>query len=86
MRDEKRTGVLDTHPAPRDRLKAVRAAGEPGVFHLEYPAKVLIQDFDKLCRVASDRLYQLNLGPAYETVEPVPTATLLARFAPENKG
>ncbi len=52
-----KTRWFDTHPCPNDRIRAVRALAEPGVFKLERPACELFADFDSLCRAATRKLY-----------------------------
>ena len=62
--DRARTGLFDTHPADRDRIR--RAAAEApgaGIFHLDGPATDLFRDFDALARDASYALYRSQLGP-----------------------
>jgi len=40
--EERKTGLFDTHPSDRDRVRAAAALNEPGVFRLEEPAAGLL--------------------------------------------
>ncbi len=73
----RRTRLLDTHPADADRIASVKRANDPGIFHFDQPARVLFADYDRLCRIASAHDYQSKLGRAYERIKLTPTDKLL---------
>ena len=56
-----KTGWLDTHPAPVDRVNAARAAAQPGIFTEEMPAQDLLENFRPLSRIATLAHYEDDL-------------------------
>ncbi len=56
------TGLFDTHPSTAARIRAVKKREEPGVFHCELPASVLLSDFRAASVKASYGHYQERLG------------------------
>lgn len=75
---ESRTGLLDTHPAHRDRIRAALARAEPGLIGIDAPATRLFADPDGLARSATRAFYRDELGIDVSTVTLVPAATLAA--------
>jgi Zn-dependent protease with chaperone function len=63
-----RTRVFSAHPSPGDRIRCARQAGEPGVFHLDYPASVLFTKFDVVSRQITHLHYTDDLGLQFEPV------------------
>jgi Zn-dependent protease with chaperone function len=63
-----RTRVFSTHPSPGDRIRRARQAGEPGVFHIDYPASVLFTKFDVVSRQITHLHYTDDLGLQFEPV------------------
>lgn len=61
-----RTGLFHTHPSPGDRIRRARQAGEPGVFHLDYPASVLFTKFDIVSRQITHLHYTDDLGLRFD--------------------
>jgi len=61
-----RTGVFHSHPSPGDRIRRARQAGEPGVFHLDYPASVLFTKFDIVSRQITHLHYTDDLGLRFD--------------------
>jgi Zn-dependent protease with chaperone function len=79
MIDESKTGLLDTHPADKDRIAAARQENAPGVFRLELPAAVLFTDFETLSKNVTWDFYREIFGPQFKPTEMHPTEDLLAR-------
>ncbi len=52
----------DTHPSVADRVRAARQLGSPGVFHLDWPATSLFQNFDVLSRQVTLTFYRDEVG------------------------
>lgn len=57
-----RTGIFDTHPSPGDRIQRARQAGEPGVFHLDFPAAMLFANFEAVSKQVTFLHYTEDLG------------------------
>lgn len=55
---EEKTGLIDSHPAYRDRVSRAKEANDPGIFSSEEPARNLIANFDALCRCVTMAHYQ----------------------------
>lgn len=56
------TGLFDTHPSRGDRIRRARRAAQPGVFHLEGPARDLFSNFDVPARQVTRLHYEDDLG------------------------
>jgi len=56
-----RTRMFSTHPSDGDRIRQARKAGEPGIFHLQHPARDLFRDFDTLGRLFTMLHYHTEL-------------------------
>lgn len=71
-----KTGLFDSHPSDGDRIRRARQAGEPGVFHLEYPATVLFSNFEIPARQVTLLHYADDLGIPFdaEMLSPVAAA------------
>ncbi len=62
-----KTGLVDTHPADKDRIAGARREGRGGVFRSELPATALFRDFPQLAAGVSLDFYRANLGDDVET-------------------
>jgi len=60
--DATETGLLDTHPADKDRIASAHREGKPAVFRSQLPATALFRDFRQLAANVSLDFYRLNLG------------------------
>lgn len=60
--DNSRTGLFDTHPSPRARLKAAKKQNAEGVFQLEIPATELFKDHTHAARITSLMFYRAVIG------------------------
>jgi Zn-dependent protease with chaperone function len=69
-----RTGVFHSHPSPGDRIRRARQAGEPGIFHLDYPASVLFTRFDIVSRQITHLHYTDDLGLRFDPTNLRPVA------------
>jgi len=69
-----RTGIFHSHPSAGDRIRRARQAGEPGVFHLDYPASVLFTKFDIVSRQITHLHYTDDLGLMFDPVNLRPVA------------
>ena len=56
------TGVFDTHPSRGDRIRRARRAAQPGVFHLDGPARSLFSNFAVPARQVTLLHYEDDLG------------------------
>jgi Zn-dependent protease with chaperone function len=70
-----RTGIFHSHPSAGDRIRRARQAGEPGVFHLDYPASVLFTKFDVVSRQITHLHYTDDLGLMFDPVNLRPVST-----------
>lgn len=61
-----RTGLFHSHPSSGDRIRRARQAGEPGAFHLDYPASVLFTKFDVVSRQITHLHYTDDLGLRFD--------------------
>jgi len=66
------SGLLVTHRSNGDRIRKARQAGEPGIFHLDAPAKALFSSFDVPARQVTLLHYQDDLGLPLEMAILVP--------------
>ena len=57
-----RTGLFHTHPSDGDRIRRARRAAEPGIFHLDQPATVLLSHFDIVAKQVTQLHYAEALG------------------------
>ncbi|MDA8018837.1 MAG: M48 family metalloprotease [Thermoanaerobaculia bacterium] len=62
MARENKTGLLDTHPADRDRIASAKLETVPYPFACDLTATVLFRDFGELSRRLSKDFYELQLG------------------------
>jgi Zn-dependent protease with chaperone function len=69
------SGLFATHPSNGDRIRKARQAGEPGIFHLDAPAKALFSSFDVPARQVTLLHYQDDLGLPLELAILVPVET-----------
>ncbi len=63
---ETKTGLLDTHPADRDRVTNAEREAAAGIFRLAYPAAHLFRNFPALCRAATLDLYKELFGRKFD--------------------
>jgi hypothetical protein len=56
------TGVLDTHPAPKDRVARASALGRAGIVQSVQPSSALFRDFTSLSKSLTLQFYQEQLG------------------------
>jgi hypothetical protein len=75
--DKRGTKLLDTHPAPGQRIALAHAEAAEGIFRLEGPATDLFEDFDELCKTVSLDLYRMVAGPQITAEELFPVAEML---------
>lgn len=76
--DAERTGLLDTHPCNRDRVRSAQREAAPGVLHTDGPATALFRDFDAVCRTLSFIHYRDSLGEQVDRENLVETEHLAA--------
>lgn len=60
------SGFFDTHPSNGDRIRKARQAGEPGIFHLDAPARDLFSCFEVAAKQVTLLHYQDDLGVPLE--------------------
>ncbi len=70
-----RTGIFDTHPSFGDRIRRARQAGEPGIFHLDYPATMLFANFDAVAKQVTFLHYTDSIGLPCDATALVPVET-----------
>lgn len=68
------SGPFDTHPSNGDRIRRARQAAEPGVFHLELPARCLFSDFEVISRQVTLLHYNDDLALPLELAHLVPVS------------
>ena len=68
----RKTGVFDTHPSDGDRIRRARLANEPGVFHLDRPARELLCCFAVLAKQVTHLHYSDDLGIPVELAKLMP--------------
>ena len=61
-----RTRLFDTHPSDGDRIRRARQAGDPGVFHLELPASILLSHFAIISKQVTHLHYEEDLGLVFD--------------------
>jgi len=71
-----RTGFFDTHPSPGDRIRQARKAGEPGIFHLDFPAALLFANFEAVSKQVTFLHYADDIGLDCDLSTLVPVAPL----------
>ncbi|MDB5336132.1 MAG: heat shock protein HtpX, partial [Planctomycetaceae bacterium] len=75
---DNQTGWFDSHPADRDRIKAAHNQQAPGIFQLERPAKVLLEDYAQRSKNATLLFYKRFLRKAAIKQQLTPTETFLS--------
>ena len=76
--DDERTGLLETHPSTRDRIRRAHQEDIQGIFHLQAPASALFADFARLSREVSLEYYNEVVGEPVERKDLLhPVAQLL---------
>lgn len=77
---KERTGLFDTHPATKKRLRKLERLGEEGLLRDEaIPAVRLFAGYESLCRDISMDFYAAALGPMVVHSTLVPTQELIGR-------
>jgi hypothetical protein len=76
---ESTTGLLDTHPADRDRIAAAHRENAVGIFHLERRASDLFVHYDHLCKNVTWDFYRAIFGPQFQPSDMHPLDDLLER-------
>lgn len=59
---KEKAGLFDSHPSTRSRIRSVERKPDPGVFHIEQPARVLFKDFAGACKRTTYLVYRSMLG------------------------
>jgi hypothetical protein len=80
------TGVVDTHPADRDRIAHAKAEAADGIFHLDGPATDVFRNFDSLARLVTFEFYRNAFGPQVSKEQLYPVAELVQTQAVEREG
>jgi hypothetical protein len=60
--EETATGLLDSHPAGRDRIAAAHDEADEGVFHCDLPASSLFVHYEALCKNVTWDVYRHMFG------------------------
>lgn len=60
--EKEQSSYFDTHPADIERIQRAEALKAAGMFRLELPASVLINDFETLAKQSTRRFYLAELG------------------------
>jgi hypothetical protein len=77
VQDKERTGLFDTHPSDRARIRRARKRAEPGVFTLEAPATALFSNYPQRACLASMFHYAELVGGQVRPEHLVSTAALI---------
>lgn len=67
-----KTDLFHTHPSNADRIRKARKIGAPGIFHLDWPATSLFQNFEVLSRQVTLTHYRDEIGLEIEDQNLVP--------------
>ena len=59
---ERRTKWADTHPSHKERIARAEQENTEGIFKVDAPASALFQDFEGVCRAATEAQYEWLLG------------------------
>ena len=59
---ESQTGFFDTHPCANARIEAASRLEQPGLLHIEQPARELFQHYDGLCKNVTQDFYRNAIG------------------------
>jgi hypothetical protein len=62
MIDTRKTGLIDTHPADKDRIASAKLEGTEGIFRLDGPASDVFAAFDSLSRAVTFDYYRSLFG------------------------
>jgi Zn-dependent protease with chaperone function len=77
--DNSETGLLDTHPADRDRIASAQREQAAGLFRLEHASSDLFVHYDKICRDVTWDFYRGVFGPEFKQEDMHPIDDLLRR-------
>lgn len=91
---ETETGLMQTHPADKDRIANARRLGQPGLFQpgplgangAEGSAAMLFSNFAELAKLATLRFYKANLGEKVQKENLFPTEELMGRHNVQEQG
>ncbi|HEY3242076.1 MAG TPA: M48 family metallopeptidase [Phycisphaerae bacterium] len=75
--EKRRTGVFDTHPSDRDRMRHVQKHPCAGMVRSDRAASTLFKDFETVCRTLSLVFYSDQLGERFQREHLVPTTSML---------
>jgi Zn-dependent protease with chaperone function len=70
-------GIFSTHPSNADRIAMAMRESTPGLYSVEEPARVLVEDWAGLCREATRNLYRHNFGLNLDTIKIVPSQDII---------
>jgi Zn-dependent protease with chaperone function len=76
----RKTGLLDTHPADRDRIASAERERAAGLFTVEAPATVLFRDFDSLSRKVTREYYCEMIGETVGDEQLAPSDELVRNY------
>lgn len=77
MIDTRKTGLIDTHPADKDRIANAHLEGPHGIFTLDGPASDVFAAFDSLSRAVTFDYYRSLFGNAVTKDVLVPVGDLV---------
>ena len=75
---KRKTGLFDTHPSDKDRIRRAQEAEDFGVYHQTAPASALFTDFPELSRSITFELYEMFIGDDLKPEHLVSTASAFA--------
>ncbi len=81
-----KTRWFETHPCNADRIRAVQAQDEPGVFHLSQPATRLFSDFAELGTIVTEHLYTDHFEIAFTEGNLIPASEMLRESQEKSTG
>lgn len=77
--EESTTGLLDTHPADRDRIASAQQEDAEGIFRVELPSSVLFSDFEAQSKATTLEFYREQFGNELEKNKLRPLSELIAK-------
>ena len=77
-----KTGWLDTHPSPSDRIRRARQLAEPGVLTSNAPARDLFENFDAISRLVTLAHYEDDLNVPTSPDFLIPLEAVIRGVAP----
>ncbi|MCA9174130.1 MAG: M48 family metalloprotease [Planctomycetales bacterium] len=79
------TSVFDSHPADAERIDLALEENDPGVFHLEHPARLLFIHYQKWCQFTTNDIYRRVFGDEFDPKDVYPVHELVANQQVENQ-